>query len=34
MGESLFTYLSGPDIALGAIMLEKAQRLGLGRDLR
>ena len=34
MSETCFTYLSGPDIALGAAMLEKAKRLDLGVRLR
>lgn len=34
MSEIYFTYLSGPDIALGAARLEKAKRLDLGVRLR
>jgi hypothetical protein len=34
VSEIHFTYLSGPDIALGATLLEKAKRLDLGVRLR
>ncbi len=34
MSEIHFTYLSGPDLALGAAMIEKAKRLDLGARLR
>ncbi len=34
MSEIYLIYLSGPDIALGAAMLEKAKRLDLGVRLR